>query len=143
MDGTGEAEIVAERVIVIAAHPDDAEIQCGGTVAKLIRAGARVSYVLCTSGDRGSADIAVSSAELTAVREEEQRAAARRLGVGQMTFLTHDDGDLEFTRPLLRTQFTRLLREQRPQIVFTHDVLAGLLSYEVCYLHPDHRAAGL
>ena len=80
MDGTGGAEIVAERVMVIAAHPDDAEIQCGGTVAKLVRAGAHVSYLLCTSGNRGTDDPAVSLGRLAAVREEEQHAAARRLG---------------------------------------------------------------
>lgn len=142
MDGSREAEIVAERVMVIAAHPDDAEIQCGGTVTKLARAGAHVSYVLCTSGNRGSSDPAVSSEQLTAVREDEQRGAAERLGVERVTFLRHDDGDLEFVRPLLRAQLTHLLREGRPEVVLTHDFLAGQASYEVCYLHPDHRAAG-
>ena len=142
MDGNGATEIVAERVMVIAAHPDDAEIQCGGTVAKLIREGARVSYVLCTSGNRGTDDPRVSTEELAAAREEEQHAAAGRIGVERVTFLRHDDGDLEFGRPLLRAQLTRLMREERPAVVFTHDFLAGQTSYEVCYLHPDHRAAG-
>jgi len=142
MEGSRGSEIVAGRVMVIAAHPDDAEIQCGGTVAKMIRAGSAVSYVLCTSGNRGSDDPTVSAEQLAVVREGEQRAAARQLGVGRVTFLRHDDGDLEVARPLLREQLTRLLREERPEAVFTHDFLAGLASYEVCYLHPDHRAAG-
>ncbi|MBI2940304.1 MAG: PIG-L family deacetylase [Chloroflexi bacterium] len=142
MRSTDESPVAAERVMVIAAHPDDAEIQCGGTVARLARAGAKVSYVLCTSGNRGSDDPAVSSQELALVREEEQRAAVRQLGVERVTFLGHDDGDLGFVQPLLRQKITRLLREERPDVVFTHDFLAGLSSYEVCYLHPDHRATG-
>ena len=142
MEESEQTEIMAERVMVIAAHPDDAEIQCGGTVAKLAQAGARVSYVLCTSGNRGTDDSTVSAEQLATLREEEQRAAARRLGVERVTFLRHDDGDLAFARPLLRAQLTRLLREERPEIIFTHDFLAGQTSYEVCYLHPDHRATG-
>jgi len=133
---------MARRVMVIMAHPDDAEIQCGGTTARLVARGATVSYVLCTSGNRGSDDPTMTSERLAALREDEQRAAAAVLGVTGITFLGHDDGDLAFVAPRLREELVRLIRQERPDVIITHDPFAGLLSYEVCYLHPDHRAAG-
>jgi LmbE family N-acetylglucosaminyl deacetylase len=132
----------AERVLVIMAHPDDAEIQCGGSVARLVQARKAVTYVLCTSGNRGTAPLEVTPAELAEIRQAEQRAAAAVLGVEDVIFLPHDDGDLAFRLPELRRQLVALLRQHRPQIVFTHDPFAGLDNYEVCYLHPDHRAVG-
>ncbi len=133
----------ARRVMVIVAHPDDAEIQCGGTTARLTARGAGVAYVLCTSGNRGSDDPAMTARRLAVLREDEQRAAAAVLGVADLTFLGHDDGDLGFVAPRLREELTRLIRQEQPEVIITHDPFAGLLSYEVCYLHPDHRAAGL
>ena len=65
-----------ERVMVIVAHPDDAESWVGGTVAKLAREGKTVSYVIVTNGDKGSADRSMSSQALATIRVEEQRAAA-------------------------------------------------------------------
>jgi LmbE family N-acetylglucosaminyl deacetylase len=141
MTGTELLE-TAQRVMVIVAHPDDAEIQCGGTTAKLVARGAMVSYVLCTSGNRGSNDPTMTAKRLAALREDEQRAAAAVLGVTHITFLGHDDGDLAFAAPQLREELVRLIRQERPDVIITHDPFAGLLSYEVCYLHPDHRAAG-
>jgi LmbE family N-acetylglucosaminyl deacetylase len=132
----------ARRVMVIVAHPDDAEIQCGGTTARLTARGARVSYVLCTSGNRGSDDPDMTPERLAALREAEQRAAAVVLGVADVTFLGHDDGGLAYVAPRLREELTRLIRRERPEVIVTHDPFAGLLSYEICYLHPDHRAAG-
>lgn len=132
----------AQRVMVVVAHPDDAEIQCGGTVARLVRQGTLVSYVLCTSGNRGASDPAMTSGQLATLREEEQRAAAACLGVSEITFLRHDDGDLAYAGQPLRQELTRLIRQQRPEVIITHDPFAGLARYEVCYLHPDHRAAG-
>jgi LmbE family N-acetylglucosaminyl deacetylase len=84
----------------------------------------------------------MTSEQLTALREAEQRAAAARLGVSDITFLRYDDGDLAYAAQPLRRELTRLIRQQRPDVIITHDPFAGLLSYGVCYLHPDHRAAG-
>lgn len=132
----------ARRVMVIVAHPDDAEIQCGGTIARLEHGGAEVSYVLCTSGNRGSSDPAMTADRLADLREAEQRAAAARLGVSDVTFLRHDDGDLAYAAQALRWELTGLIRQKRPEVVITHDPFAGIGRYEVCYLHPDHRATG-
>jgi LmbE family N-acetylglucosaminyl deacetylase len=132
----------AERLMVIMAHPDDAEIQCGGTVARLVAAGKKLTYLLCTSGNRGGTELGLTTEGLAAIREAEQQAAASVLGVEEVIFLCHDDGDLAFMLPKLRRQLAALLRQHRPQVVFTHDPFAGLGSYEICYLHPDHRAVG-
>ncbi len=134
--------LFAQRVMVIVAHPDDAEIQCGGTVARLVHQGAVISYVLCTSGNRGTSDPTMTSDQLAALREAEQRVAAAQLGVSDITFLRYDDGDLAYAVQPLRRDLTRVIRQQRPDVIVTHDPFAGLTRYEVCYLHPDHRAVG-
>ena len=45
-----------ERVMVVFAHPDDAEVQCAGTVALWAKAGKKITYVAMTQGDKGTAD---------------------------------------------------------------------------------------
>lgn len=132
----------AEKVMVVVAHPDDAEIQCGGTIASLVQQGKSVFFVLCTSGNRGTSDPSLTSDQLAVLREAEQRAAAAHLGVYDITFLRYDDGDLAYVAQALRQDLTRLIRHKRPDVIITHDPFAGLTRYEVCYLHPDHRAAG-
>jgi len=69
-----------ERMLVIAAHPDDIEFVVAGTVAKWIQAGSEVRYVLATSGDAGTHQPGVRRQELARIREAEQRAAARVVG---------------------------------------------------------------
>ena len=65
------------RVMVIAAHPDDPEFGCGATIAKWAQAGKEFTFVLLTSGDKGSHDPELRPARLAGTREGEQRAAAR------------------------------------------------------------------
>jgi LmbE family N-acetylglucosaminyl deacetylase len=125
-----------KRVLVIMAHPDDAEFTCAGTVAKWIRAGRQVRYVVCTSGDKGTKDTHMTPHHLAAIREEEQLAAARTLGVERVTFLRHKDGELEATKEF-RAELAMLIRRYRPDIVFTHD------AWRPYQLHPDHRAVGI
>lgn len=132
----------ARRIMAIMAHPDDIEIQCGGTLARLVGEGKKVTYVLCTSGNRGTTEAGLTAAELAALRQAEQRAAAGKLGVEKVIFLRYNDGDLAFELPQLRQDLVTLVRQHRPEVIFTHDPFAGLGSYEVCYMHPDHRAAG-
>src|SRR5579875_1868900 len=76
-----------ERVLVVCAHPDDVDFSMAGTVATLIHHGAEVSYCIVTSGEAGGDDRSQSRAEMAKVREEEQRSAARVLGVHEVRFL--------------------------------------------------------
>ena len=66
------------RILVVVAHPDDAEFGCAGSVARWVADGCEVFYCLFTSGNRGSDDPAMTPERLAAVREAEQRAAAAR-----------------------------------------------------------------
>ncbi len=122
-------------VLVIVAHPDDPEFGCGGSIARWVEAGREVRYVLCTSGDKGSWDPAISPGQMAAVREQEQMEAAAELGVRECIFLRHLDGEVEASLAM-RREISMLLRQYRPQTVVTHD---PYLHYQ---LHPDHRAVG-
>ena len=124
-----------DRVMVIAAHPDDPEFGCAGTVLKWAQAGRVITYVLLTSGDKGSHDPDLRPGRLAAMREEEQRAAAQDLGVEQVIFLRYPDGLLENTLEL-RRRLSNVIRQHRPHVVMTID------PWRHYQLHPDHRAAG-
>jgi LmbE family N-acetylglucosaminyl deacetylase len=124
-----------DRVMVIAAHPDDPEFGCAGTVMKWAQAGKQVTYVLLTSGDKGTRDPEMRPGRLASQRESEQRQAAADLGVAQVIFLRHPDGMLENTMEM-RRQLAALIRDLRPHIVVAID------PWRHYQLHPDHRAAG-
>jgi LmbE family N-acetylglucosaminyl deacetylase len=124
-----------EKVMIIFAHPDDAEGNCGGTTAKWAREGKVIQYLVLTNGDKGSWDLSMTSEKLAEIREREQRAAAKILGVSGVTFLGVPDGELEASQPL-RKEVTRVIRQHQPGIVFTHD------PWKPYQTHPDHRAAG-
>lgn len=130
-------------ILVVAAHPDDIEVHCGGTVAQLVAHGTPVTCVLCTSGNRGTDNPEVTMEEIAASREREQRAASDILGVTDLRFLRHDDGDLAFIVPTLREEIVRLLREVRPRTVITHDPYPGDGGQDSCSIYPDHTTAGL
>lgn len=122
-------------VLVIAAHPDDSEFGAAGTVAKWIRKGRRVAYLVCTSGEKGTTDPALTPEMLIGIREEEQRAAARVLGVHEVKFLRQPDQGLEDTADFRKT-IVRMIRTFRPDVVMTSD------PYRRYIWHRDHRIIG-
>jgi len=121
--------------LVVAAHPDDAEFGAAGTVARWIREGKQVVYVVCTKGDKGTQDRSLTPERLAAIREQEQLAAARVLGVREVVFLRYPDQSLEDT-PFFRKQLVRLIRLYRPTTVATLD------PYRRYLWHRDHRITG-
>lgn len=127
-----------ERVLVIVAHPDDAEFGAAGTVATMTREGREVTYVIVTNGDKGSADPAMTSARLAGIRMEEQRAAARTLGVARVEFLGYPDGEVEDTRAL-RCEVARQIRRWRPDLVICQNPLR---TWTLPASHRDHRVVG-
>ena len=129
-----------DRVLVIAAHPDDAEFAFGASVARLVAEGAHVSYAVVTDGAQGGEDPAEPAEKLVATRYAEQREAARLLGVEDVAFLGFPDGFLAGT-PELRLALTREIRRQRPDLVLTHNPLRSL-QYPIGASHPDHLAVG-
>ena len=129
-----------ERVLVVAAHPDDIEFGAAGTVARWVAEGADVRYLLMTRGDKGSDDPAADPIALAALREEEQRAAAAEIGVSAVEFLDEPDGQVEPSLRL-RERVTRAIRAYRPEIVMSHDPTVLFVNNEWVN-HPDHRAVG-
>ena len=91
-----------ERVLVVTAHPDDSEFGAGGTVAKLAKDGCEITYVIVTNGNKGSGDRTMTPERLAAIRADEQRNAARTLGVARVEFLGYPDGEVEDTREVRR-----------------------------------------
>jgi LmbE family N-acetylglucosaminyl deacetylase len=124
--------------MVITAHPDDAEFGAAGTVAKLVRDGCEVAYVIVTNGNKGSSDRAMTPERLAGIRAEEQRNAARVLGVERVEFLGHDDGEVEDTRAL-RRDVSREIRRFRPDLVICQNPNR---TYNLGASHRDHRIVG-
>ncbi len=129
-----------ERVLVVAAHPDDIEFGAAGTVARWIDEGATAHYLVVTRGDKGSDDPSVDVAELAVLREREQRAAAAEIGVSGVDFLDEPDGQVEASLRL-RERITYAIRALRPEVVMTHDPTVLFVNNEWVN-HPDHRAVG-
>jgi LmbE family N-acetylglucosaminyl deacetylase len=130
---------VPESGMVIAAHPDDAEFTVAGTVAAWAKAGCRVTYVVCTDGNAGSHEPGLAREKLAEIRRAEQRAACATLGVSEVVFLGHDDGQLQPTLDL-RRDLVRVIRQYRPEVVITWDPTTLFIGDDYIN-HPDHRAA--
>ncbi|MEE8473164.1 MAG: PIG-L family deacetylase, partial [Dehalococcoidia bacterium] len=122
-------------VLVITAHPDDAEIGAGGTLARWVAEGRELNYVVCTNGDKGSGDFDMNPEKLAQVRRQEQLAACKALGVKEIVFLDYPDGSLEDT-PEFRGRLVRAIRRFRPRTVVSTD------PYRKYIWHRDHRITG-
>jgi LmbE family N-acetylglucosaminyl deacetylase len=123
-----------KRIIVFEAHGDDMEFFAGGTIAKFSALGHEVTVVCATDNEKGTFDR--TPEEMRAVRDRELHGAAEVLGVARVIPLGYSDGDLAYdAHPrVLRAQFMRLIRELKPDIMFSWDPFTP---YEG---HPDHRA---
>jgi LmbE family N-acetylglucosaminyl deacetylase len=130
-----------QRAMVIVAHPDDIEFVVAGTVARWTQAGAEVVYVLVTSGDAGSHEPGITREQLARTREDEQRAAARVVGVQEVVFLGYHDGEVEATLAL-RRDLVRQMRRFKPDTLVCFDPTQLFISNDYIN-HPDHRAVGL
>lgn len=122
-------------VMTIAPHPDDPEFGAGGTLASLAARGKKIIYIICTNGNKGSSDPNMTSEQLVAIRQAEQLAAARILGISKVIFLEHDDQSLEDT-PEFRKELVVQIRRYRPQMIITTD------PYRKYLWHRDHRICG-
>lgn len=122
-------------IMVVVAHPDDAEFGAAGSVARWVADGKSVVYVVCTNGDKGTSDRAMTAEKLGVIRQQEQQEAANLLGVREVVFLGMEDQQLEET-PAFREEIVRLLRRFRPQVVLSSD------PYRRYLWHRDHRIVG-
>jgi LmbE family N-acetylglucosaminyl deacetylase len=129
-----------ERVLVIIAHPDDAEFWAAGTIAQWTDAGVGLTYCVLTDGKNGSHDPDIPREQIPVVRREEQRKAAEQLKVSDVQFLGLDEGLIDPASRELHEQLVRMIRQVRPQRVLTWSPERNWARFRSC--HPDHLAAG-
>ncbi len=130
-----------ERVLVIAAHPDDADFGVAATLAKWISQGSVARLVCCTSGDAGADDATIDPLELAQTREREQRAAAAVVGYEGVDYLHRPDGAL-LNDLALREQLVRIIRQFKPDAVLSMD--PTVVIHERGFIqHTDHREAAM
>ena len=115
------------RVVVVAPHPDDESIGCGGTIAMHVAAGDDVRVIFLTSGEAGSRTVPPD--EFRLIREAEAHAAAGVLGVTDLVFFGERDGGLRVTRQLVERMREALRGAERAYVTNANE------------MHPDHRAA--
>lgn len=127
------------RILVVTAHPDDLDFGCAGTIAQWSKKGIEVSYAICTNGDQGGEYVDMPLEELAPLRQKEQRAAAKVVGVENVTFLNYRDGWLAPTIEL-RRDIVRQIRIYKPDRLV---IQSPDRNWNRIYSsHPDHLAAG-
>ena len=122
------------------AHPDDAEIAAGGTLARWAAAGAAVWVLVTARGDKGTDDPDADLDALTELRIEETAKASALLGLAGHFHLGYADGELDDDREL-RGAIVRFVRELRPEVVLCPDPTAVFFG-DGYYNHRDHRVTG-
>jgi len=125
------ADLTGRRVLVLAPHPDDETIGCGGALALHAKANDPVKVVFLTNGARGDSTGKMNRDVYVALRRQEAGEACARLGVTDVEFWSYEDRSLAGARGALR-QLMDLLDGYRPDLVYAPSPLE---------FHPDHRAA--
>lgn len=127
-------EFAGRTVLAIFAHPDDESLACGGTLARLSDAGARVILICGSRGESGSVSDPglVAGEELGAVRTRELREAAAVLGIDDVIVLEHPDGDLRWDDVSeFHDEIVDAIQTYRPDAVIT-------FAEDGLYWHLDH-----
>jgi LmbE family N-acetylglucosaminyl deacetylase len=127
-------------VLAVYAHPDDADVACGGTLARWAKAGGAVHLVVCTDGGKGTADPAAVPAELAAERAAELESSSALIGLSSVDNLGFPDGELTDSDGFRRILVERV-RALRPDVVCGHDPTAVFFGQSY-FNHRDHRIAG-
>lgn len=127
-----------KSIIGFAAHPDDLEFTCTGTLNKMKKSGYEINYVIVTNGENGfKTESNYEPKERIEIRIREQLEVARKLGVNEVVFLEYSDGFLTYTEEL-RSQLVGIIKKYQPEIVFSFD--PANRDYDNLNLfHRDHR----
>ncbi len=127
--------------LAVYAHPDDADVGCGGTLARWAKGGTAVHLIVCTDGGKGTSDPGVQPKKLAAERAAELEASSALIGITSVGNLGFRDGELTDSEDFRRTLVARV-RELRPDVVCGHDPAAIFFGQEY-FNHRDHRITGL
>lgn len=125
--------LTGKRVLVLAPHPDDETIGCGGSLAIHANAGDPVKVVFLTSGARGDTSGKAEKKSYIKLRQEEASKACRCLGINDLEFLAYEDRALAGSRGVL-TRMIDLLEKYKPELVYAPSPIE---------FHPDHRATAV
>lgn len=134
-------DIAGKTVLAVGAHPDDLEFGCAGVVAKWVKEGATVYYLITTDGSKGSEDHTIPHEEMVKIRHNEQEKAAKVLGVNKVFFLDFIDGEFEVSHET-RKGIVKVIRQVKPDIVITWDPTYFYSAKQGRINHPDHRNTG-
>jgi len=127
-------------VLAVYAHPDDADVGCGGSLARWAKAGSAVHLVVCTDGGKGTTDPDVVPAQLVAERAGELQASSALIGLSGVDNLGYPDGELADSDEF-RHMLVARVRALRPDVVCGHDPTAVFFGRHY-FNHRDHRIAG-
>jgi LmbE family N-acetylglucosaminyl deacetylase len=127
-------------VLAVYAHPDDADVACGGTLARWAKAGSVVHLLVCTDGGKGTTDPAVEPGDLARARAGELELSSALIGLTSVENLGFPDGELTDSDDFRRTLVDRV-RTVRPDVVCGHDPTAVFFG-QAYFNHRDHRIAG-
>lgn len=136
-----EVSFQDKTILVVGAHPDDNDFGCGATIARAVKAGAKVIYLVATAGQKGGSDENLTPEQLSQIRKEEQTRAAKILGVSEVHFLDYIDGEL-VPNIELKEKIVRFIRKYKPETVFTMDPSYFYFKDRGFINHSDHRAIG-
>jgi LmbE family N-acetylglucosaminyl deacetylase len=116
------------NILFVGAHPDDLEFVAGGTIARCVQRGDRVTIAVATNGNVGSPTL--NRKEIADVRHKEARAAAETLGAADFIGLDEDD-EMLFENERTRLKFVDAIRRAKADLIVTHNADD---------YHPDHIA---
>jgi LmbE family N-acetylglucosaminyl deacetylase len=127
-------------VLAVYAHPDDADVACGGSLARWAKAGSAVHLLVCTDGGKGTTDPAVESGHLARERAGELESSSALIGLTSVENLGFPDGEL-IDSDEFRCTLVHRVRSVRPDVVCGHDPTAVFFG-QAYFNHRDHRIAG-
>ena len=128
-------------ILAIGAHPDDNDFGFGATMARAAKEGAKIIYLVATSGQRGSSKINLTPDILSKIRMSEQKKAAKVLGVKEVHFLGYCDGEL-VPDIVLKEKIVRFIRKYKPNMIYGMDPSRFYYKEYGFINHSDHRAVG-
>ena len=128
-----------QKIMAIAAHADDIEFSCSGTMTKLASEGKELTYVVLSAGEKGNKKD-IPKSKIIDIRKKEQREAAKIIGVKNVVFLDMEDGTIKNDEKL-RKELVKLIRTYKPDIIFTFDPDCSLENFYT--YHSDHRETAI
>jgi LmbE family N-acetylglucosaminyl deacetylase len=146
---TGNVLLDAKRILVLAPHPDDETLGCGGTIAITAARGAEVHVAVVSDGGKLLPEDEARRIDTVVLRKDEAREACRVLGVKETSFFGYPDGDLKSHGDMIKADVSGLVERFRPEIVLSpspfdhhedHIAVSNVVA-EVCAGRNDLRLA--